>query len=160
MSSLAKRHHVQDNGENIMKSSKEGPFQMDRSQCVLLRIRGSVHQGHFVYARNKAMVQDGKVCSRCPGRYSATYQEDAFQRNNAREMAQARECPRPKRLQDSELLKYQDATNASQRVGAVLDEEQSFVLAGNSLMNVIEFDSDDDMRVPLYKPCSWQISSE
>ncbi|GJS03415.1 retrovirus-related pol polyprotein from transposon TNT 1-94 [Tanacetum coccineum] len=124
-------------------------------------------------ARNKAMVQDGKVVVQdVHGRYNANNQGRPFQRNNARgnDVAGnvgglnrggiinpgqakpikcyncnglghiARECPRPKRLQDSDYFKDKMLLMQAQESGAVLDEEQSLFLAGEQVTNV-----DDDM---------------
>ncbi|GJV81146.1 putative reverse transcriptase domain-containing protein [Tanacetum coccineum] len=52
----------------------------------------------------------------------------------------ARECPRPKRLQDSNYFKDKMLLMQAQENGAVLDEEQSLFLAGEQVTNV-----DDDV---------------
>ncbi|GJX33514.1 retrovirus-related pol polyprotein from transposon TNT 1-94 [Tanacetum coccineum] len=100
-------------------------------------------------ARNKAMVQDGKVVVQdVRGRYNATNQGRPFQRNNARGNGVAgnvgghiaRECLRPKRLQDSDYFKDKLLLMQAQESGAVLDEEQSLFLAGEQVTNV-----DDDV---------------
>ncbi|GJU61277.1 retrovirus-related pol polyprotein from transposon TNT 1-94 [Tanacetum coccineum] len=53
----------------------------------------------------------------------------------------ARECPRPKRLQDSDYFKDKMLLMQAQENGAVLDEEQSLFLAGEQITN---FDEDVD----------------
>ncbi|GJX04712.1 putative ribonuclease H-like domain-containing protein [Tanacetum coccineum] len=53
----------------------------------------------------------------------------------------ARECPRPKRLQDSDYFKDKMLLMQAQENGAVLDEEQSLFLAGEQVTN---FDEDVD----------------
>ncbi|GJX89045.1 retrovirus-related pol polyprotein from transposon TNT 1-94 [Tanacetum coccineum] len=52
----------------------------------------------------------------------------------------ARECPRPKRLQDSDYFKDKMLLMQAQESGAVLDEEQSLFLAGEQVTNI-----DDDV---------------
>ncbi|GKA86163.1 retrovirus-related pol polyprotein from transposon TNT 1-94 [Tanacetum coccineum] len=52
----------------------------------------------------------------------------------------ARECPQPKRLQDSDYFKDKMLLMQAQESGAVLDEEQSLFLAGEQVTNV-----DDDV---------------
>ncbi|GJX54973.1 hypothetical protein Tco_0284870 [Tanacetum coccineum] len=74
--------------------------------------------------------------------------EGQFQRINARGNGVAgnvgghiaRECPRPKRLQDSDYFKDKMLLMQAQESGAVLDEEQSLFLAGEQVTNV-----DDDV---------------
>ncbi|GKA69121.1 hypothetical protein Tco_0775185 [Tanacetum coccineum] len=88
-------------------------------------------------ARNKAMVQDGKVVVQdVRGRYNATNQGRPFQRNNARGNGFVAGNWRlrtgggtiqswPKRLQDSDYFKDKMLLMQAQESGAVLDEEQS-----------------------------------
>ncbi|GJR86674.1 hypothetical protein Tco_0210685 [Tanacetum coccineum] len=63
-----------------------------------------------------------------------------FKETIQEEWAQARECPRPKRLQDSDYFKDKMLLMQAQESGAVLDEEQSLFLAGEQVTNV-----DDDV---------------
>ncbi|GKF52067.1 hypothetical protein Tco_0148534 [Tanacetum coccineum] len=79
-------------------------------------------------ARNKVMVQDGKVVVQdVRGRYNATNQGRPFQRNKARGNGQSD-------FKDKMLLMQ------AQESGAVLDEEQLLFLAGEQVTNV-----DDDV---------------
>ncbi|GKC90376.1 retrovirus-related pol polyprotein from transposon TNT 1-94, partial [Tanacetum coccineum] len=83
-------------------------------------------------ARNKAMVQDGKVVVQdVRGRYNATNQGRPFQRNNARGNGVEGNVGAPNRG---------GMINPGQENGAVLDEEQSLFLAGEQVTNV-----DDDV---------------
>ncbi|GJT10706.1 hypothetical protein Tco_0857748 [Tanacetum coccineum] len=126
-------------------------------------------------ARNKATVQDGRVVVQdVRGRYNANNQGKPFQRNNARGNVVAGNVGNSDYFKDKMLLMQ------AQENGAVLDEEQSLFLAGEQIIN---FDEDVDnspendlalnmslklmnvmhstlmlMRVPLHRPCSWQIS--
>ncbi|GJV37894.1 retrovirus-related pol polyprotein from transposon TNT 1-94 [Tanacetum coccineum] len=102
-------------------------------------------------ARNKATVQDGRVVVQdVRGRYNANNQGKPFQRKTMQEGNCyncnglghiARECPRPKRLQDSDYFKDKMLLMQAQENGAVLDEEQSLFLAGEQIIN---FDEDVD----------------
>ncbi|GJX40681.1 integrase, catalytic region, zinc finger, CCHC-type containing protein [Tanacetum coccineum] len=56
----------------------------------------------------------------------------------------ARECPRPKRLQDSDYFKDKMLLMQAQENGAVLDEEQLLFLAGEQVTNF-----DDDVDDPM-----------
>ncbi|GKB17632.1 integrase, catalytic region, zinc finger, CCHC-type containing protein [Tanacetum coccineum] len=221
-----------DNGENIMKSIKEGPFQMGTvSDVITGGTEGAVQQGpvrarvlndlsaeekerykadirlqpvfllqgipkdiyhlinHDTDAKDiwekcemmlegseltkEPACQDGEVAVRYPWKITnATNQGRPFQRNNARGNGVAgnvgapnrggminpgqvkpikcyncnglghiaRECPRPKRLQDSNYFKDKMLLMQAQENGAVLDEEQSLFLAGEQVTNV-----DDDV---------------
>ncbi|GJV68752.1 retrovirus-related pol polyprotein from transposon TNT 1-94 [Tanacetum coccineum] len=96
---------------------------------------------------NKATVQDCRVVVQdVRGRYNVNNQGRPFQRNNARGNVVrpgcgARECPRPKRLQDSDYFKDKMLLMQAQENGAVLDEEQLLFLAGEQVTN---FDDDVD----------------
>ncbi|GJS29012.1 hypothetical protein Tco_0489632 [Tanacetum coccineum] len=86
-------------------------------------------------ARNKAMVQDGKVMVQdVRGRYNATNQGRPFQRNNARGNGVAGN------VGDSDYFKDKMLLMQAQENGAVLDEEQLLFLAGEQVTNV-----DDDV---------------
>ncbi|GJV19342.1 hypothetical protein Tco_1368362 [Tanacetum coccineum] len=89
-------------------------------------------------ARNKAMVQDGKVVVQdVRGRYNATNQGNHF-KNTARGLhvnVQDQE-----RLQRLNYFKDKMLLMQAQESGAVLDEEQSLFLAGEQVTNV-----DDDV---------------
>ncbi|GKB20754.1 retrovirus-related pol polyprotein from transposon TNT 1-94 [Tanacetum coccineum] len=101
-------------------------------------------------ARNKAMIQDGKVVVQdVRGRYRAQNRGGMINPGQAKPIKCyncnglghiARECPRPKRLQDSDYFKDKMLLMQAQESGAVLDEEQSLFLAGEQITNV-----DDDV---------------
>ncbi|GJR73556.1 retrovirus-related pol polyprotein from transposon TNT 1-94 [Tanacetum coccineum] len=57
----------------------------------------------------------------------------------------ARECPRPKRLQDSDYFKDKMLLMQAQENGVVLDEEQSLFLAGEQVTN-FDDDVDDSLK--------------
>ncbi|GJT27464.1 hypothetical protein Tco_0907739 [Tanacetum coccineum] len=98
-------------------------------------------------ARNKATVQDGRVVVQdVRGRYNANNQGRPFQRNNARGNTVAgnvgaRECPQPKRPQDSDYFKDKMLLMNAHKNDVVLDEEQLLFLAGEQVTN---FDDDVD----------------
>ncbi|GJX87743.1 retrovirus-related pol polyprotein from transposon TNT 1-94 [Tanacetum coccineum] len=97
-------------------------------------------------ARNKAMVQDGKVVvqdvrGQNRGGIINPSQAKSIKCYNYSGLGHiARECPRPKRLQDSDYFKDKMLLMQAQESGAVLDEEQSLFLAGEQVTNV-----DDDV---------------
>ncbi|GJR59584.1 retrovirus-related pol polyprotein from transposon TNT 1-94 [Tanacetum coccineum] len=98
-------------------------------------------------ARNKAMVQDGRSCGvqdRGQNRGGIINPGPAkpIKCYNCNGLGHiARECPRPKRLQDSDYFKDKMLLMQAQENGAVLDEEQSLFLAGEQIIN---FDEDVD----------------
>ncbi|GJW58992.1 hypothetical protein Tco_0105723 [Tanacetum coccineum] len=108
-------------------------------------------------ARNKATVQDDRVVVQdVRDRYNVNNQGRPFQRNNARGNVVmmgnvgrseqrighiARECPQPKRPQDSDYFKDKMLLMNAHENGVVLDEEQLLFLAGEQVTN---FDDDVD----------------
>ncbi|GJY26613.1 retrovirus-related pol polyprotein from transposon TNT 1-94 [Tanacetum coccineum] len=101
-------------------------------------------------ARNKATVQDDRVVVQdVRDRYNVNNQGRPFQRNNARGNIVAgnvggighiaRECPQPKRPQDSDYFKDKMLLMNAHENGAVLDEEQLLFLTGEQVTN---FDDD------------------
>ncbi|GKB34596.1 retrovirus-related pol polyprotein from transposon TNT 1-94, partial [Tanacetum coccineum] len=91
-------------------------------------------------ARNKATVQDDRVVNR--GGIINPGQAKPIKCYNYNGLGHiARECPRPKRLQDSDYFKDKMLLMQAQENGAVLDEEQSLFLAGEQIIN---FDEDVD----------------
>ncbi|GJX29352.1 hypothetical protein Tco_0237431 [Tanacetum coccineum] len=109
-----------DNGENIMKSITEGPFKM----------------GTFIQTPAKETKGALQLRLIKEDHFKETMQEEMVWRG----MHIARECPRPKRLQDSDYFKDKMLLMQAQENGAVLDEEQSSFLAGEQVTNV-----DDDV---------------
>ncbi|GJZ74942.1 retrovirus-related pol polyprotein from transposon TNT 1-94 [Tanacetum coccineum] len=67
----------------------------------------------------------------------------------------ARECPRPKRLQDSDYFKDKMLLMQAQENGAVLDEEQLLFLAGEQVTNF-----DDDVDDPTEKDLALNVYVE
>ncbi|GJZ73681.1 hypothetical protein Tco_0637827 [Tanacetum coccineum] len=62
-----------------------------------------------------------------------------------------RECPRPKRLQDSDYFKDQAAINKAQENGAVVwDEKRKNIFKADELL--MPFDSDVDAGYPIHRP--------
>ncbi|GJR10273.1 hypothetical protein Tco_0792925 [Tanacetum coccineum] len=124
-----------------MKSIKEGPFHMGTvSDVITGGTEGAVQQ--FNKARFKRQI----VVQRCTCEdYNANNQENHFIETIQEKWCSwnvgARECPRPKRLQDSDYFKDKMLLMQAQENGAVLDEEQSLFLAGEQVTN---FDDDVD----------------
>ncbi|GJS54629.1 hypothetical protein Tco_0627991 [Tanacetum coccineum] len=219
-----------DNGENIMKSIREGPFQMGTvSDVITGGTEGEVQQGpvrarvlkdlsaeekerykadiratnillqgipkdiyslinHYTDAKDIWENLNSKFREQHVAEWSRFITEVKLNRGgNGSEVAgnvgahRHRECPRPKRLQDSDYFKDKMLLMQAQESGAVLDEEQSLFLAGEQVTNVDDdvddspendlalnvdhifeadecdaFDSDVDECLPLHKPCSWQ----
>ncbi|GKC64354.1 retrovirus-related pol polyprotein from transposon TNT 1-94 [Tanacetum coccineum] len=98
-------------------------------------------------ARNKATVQDGRVVvqdvrGQNRGGIINPGPAKPIKCYNCNGLGHiARECPRPKRLQDSDYFKDKMLLMQAQENGAVLDEEQSLFLAGEQIIN---FDEDVD----------------
>ncbi|GJX24573.1 retrovirus-related pol polyprotein from transposon TNT 1-94 [Tanacetum coccineum] len=98
-------------------------------------------------ARNKATVQDGRVVvqdvrGQNRGGIINPGPAKPIKCYNCNGLGHiARECPRPKRLQDSDYFKDKMLLMQAQENGAVLDEEQSLFLAGEQITN---FDEDVD----------------
>ncbi|GKA57297.1 hypothetical protein Tco_0756485 [Tanacetum coccineum] len=145
-----------DNGENIMKSIKEGPFHMGTVSDVI-RNRGAVSTSSS-NARNKAMVQDGKVVVQdVRGRYNATNQGRPFQRNNARGNGVAGNVGaqnrggmiNPGQAKPIKLLQGQDATNVSPGEWSQLDEEQSYFFAGEQFTTCDDVDDSQENDLAL-----------
>ncbi|GJQ99400.1 hypothetical protein Tco_0522385 [Tanacetum coccineum] len=159
-----------DNGENIMKSITEGPFQMGTMRDTLTEGgEGALHLGTML------TVQDGRVVVQdVRGKYNANNQGRPFQRNTARgnvvtgnaggqnrdgnvNLGQAKpimcltnereighistRMSQPKRPQDSDYFKDKMLLMNAHENGVVLDEEQLLFLAGEHVTN---FDDDVD----------------
>ncbi|GJT25604.1 hypothetical protein Tco_0895541 [Tanacetum coccineum] len=136
-----------DNGENIMKSINEGPFHMGTvSDVIAGGTEGAVQQGpqHEVHANeNRTMMERFLQPTNDPLALvsNASVQQCPTQSSSPPQRHIARECPRPKRLQDSDYFKDKMLLMQAQENGAVLDEEQSLFLAGEQIIN---FDEDVD----------------
>ncbi|GJS16358.1 hypothetical protein Tco_0410830 [Tanacetum coccineum] len=95
-----------------------------------------MNSGTSSNARNKAMVQDGKVVVQdVRGRYNATNQGRPFQRNNTRGNGVAGNHVNVKANATSKIRYFKDKMllMQAQESGAVLDEEQSLFLAGEQV---------------------------
>ncbi|GJR81320.1 retrovirus-related pol polyprotein from transposon TNT 1-94 [Tanacetum coccineum] len=93
--------------------------------------------------KDKAMVQTGKCGFKMPrGRYNANNQGRPFKKQClekcvARKRHIARECPRPKQLQDSDYFKDKMLLNASPRSGGILEEELHCFLQENRYKELV-----------------------
>ncbi|GJR07886.1 hypothetical protein Tco_0790538 [Tanacetum coccineum] len=119
----------------IKSPSKKDQSYGKRLRCYLLGgTQGAVQQGPVVLeSLNTFQLKK----ERCPVEDTMRLiKEDHFKRNNARGNGVAgnvgaRECPRPKRLQDSDYFKDKMLLMQAQESGGVLDEEQSLFLQEN-----------------------------
>ncbi|GJX21849.1 hypothetical protein Tco_0226294 [Tanacetum coccineum] len=105
-------------------------------------------------ARNKAMVQDGRVVVQdVSRRYNANNQGRPFQRNNARGNVVARNAEGQNRGgNDSDYFKEKMLLMQAQENGAVLDEEQLLFLVGEQVTNF-----DDDVVDPTEKDLALNV---
>nr|GEX88523.1 hypothetical protein [Tanacetum cinerariifolium] len=150
-----------DNGETILKSIVEGPYQMGTKRVTLAGgVEGlpkdiyALINHYYTDAKlwdNVKMlleVQDGRVAVQdVRGRYNANNQGRQFQRNNARGFvgtgnAEAQEYPQPKRPQDSDNFKDKMMLMQAHENDAVLDEERLLFLTGEQVTNF--YDEVDD----------------
>ncbi|GJX32760.1 hypothetical protein Tco_0242615 [Tanacetum coccineum] len=107
-----------DNGENIMKSINEGPFQM----------------GTVIETINRSAEGAPQLGPERDRVFTDLIQEE-------KERHIARQCPQPKRPHDSDYFKDKMLLMQAQENGAVLDEEKLLFLAGEQVTN---FDDDVD----------------
>ncbi|GJS15228.1 hypothetical protein Tco_0409700 [Tanacetum coccineum] len=105
-------------------------------------------------ARNKAMVQDGRVVVQdVHGRYNANNQGIPFQRNNARgNVVTGNAGGQNRGGNDSDYFKDKMLLMQAQENGAVLDEEQLLFLAGEQVTNF-----DDDVDDPTEKDLALNV---
>ncbi|GKC26115.1 integrase, catalytic region, zinc finger, CCHC-type containing protein [Tanacetum coccineum] len=101
----------------------------------VLQLKNSLNAlGQCYSSDDRVVVQDVR------GRYNANNQGRPFQRNNE---SGIRECPQPKRPQDSDYFKDKMLLMNAHKNGVVLDKEQLLFLAGSTGSPILITDVDD-----------------